>query len=77
MGNPLKSTGAEPDSSQLNVGHLRTLVEASKILNSTLELDPLLGIILEVATRELHADRGTVYLLDKPSGKPGRGPGGQ
>ena len=26
----------EPDSSQLNVGHLRALVEASKTLNSTL-----------------------------------------
>lgn len=69
MGNPLKTTGSEPDSFHLKEGHLRTLVEASKILNSTLELNPLLEIILEVATRELKADRGTVYLLDKSSGE--------
>ncbi|MBI4465720.1 MAG: GAF domain-containing protein [Acidobacteria bacterium] len=59
----------EPESSQLRVEHLRALVEASKILNSTLDLDHLLGLILEVATRALKADRGTVYLLDKAAGE--------
>jgi len=53
----------------LQVAHLKALIEASKILNSTLDLDRLLELILEVATRELHADRGTVYLLDKKAGE--------
>ena len=59
----------EPDATQLQVPHLRALVEASKILNSTLDLDHLLELILEVATREMQADRGTVYLLDKQAGE--------
>ena len=53
----------------LQVAHLRALVDASKILNSTLDLDRLLELILEVATRELGADRGTVYLVDKRAGE--------
>ena len=59
----------ELDSTQLQMPHLRALVEASKILNSTLDLDHLLELILEVATREMQADRGTVYLLDKQAGE--------
>ncbi|MGH9783400.1 MAG: GAF domain-containing protein, partial [Terriglobia bacterium] len=59
------ATGPAP----LPVAHLTALVEASKILNSTLDLDRLLELILEVATRELQADRGTVYLLDKKAGE--------
>ncbi len=51
------------------MAHLSALVEASKILNSTLDLDHLLDLILQVATRELKADRGTVYLLDKRAGE--------
>jgi phosphoserine phosphatase RsbU/P len=53
----------------LQVAHLRALVDASKILNSTLNLDRLLELILEVATRELGADRGTVYLVDQQAGE--------
>ncbi len=53
----------------LHVAHLKALVEASKILNSTLDLDRLLELILEVATRGLNADRGTVYLLDQKAGE--------
>ena len=59
----------EAATAQLQMPHLRALVEASKILNSTLDLDRLLELILEVATRELRADRGTVYLLDKKAGE--------
>ena len=59
----------KPESSQLKVGHLRALVEASKILNSTLDLNRLLGLILEVATNELKADRGTLFLVDKEAGE--------
>jgi sigma-B regulation protein RsbU (phosphoserine phosphatase) len=47
------------------VALLRSLVEASKMLNSTLDLDQLLKLILQVATENTGADRGTIYLVDK------------
>ena len=46
------------------VRRLESLIEAAKHLNSTFDLDMLLGIILELATRNLRADRGTIYLID-------------
>jgi sigma-B regulation protein RsbU (phosphoserine phosphatase) len=46
------------------VGKLRQLVEAAKNVNSTLDLDKLLAIILETALSIVHADRGTLYLID-------------
>jgi sigma-B regulation protein RsbU (phosphoserine phosphatase) len=47
------------------VARLRRLVEASKVLNSTLDLFTLLGLILELATQETGADRGTLFLVDE------------
>ena len=47
------------------VDKLSMLIEASKIVNSAIEIEKLLGLILEVATRSITADRGTLYLLDK------------
>ncbi len=44
---------------------LHRLIEASKIINSTLDLDKLLGVILDTAVNALDADRGTLYLVDK------------
>ena len=70
---PPENTGGMPaeatEQPLLQLAHLRALVDASKILNSTLDLDRLLELILEVATREMRADRGTVYLLDKQAGE--------
>lgn len=43
---------------------LRFLVEASKVLNSTLDLPELLGIILKMATEHTGADRGSLFLVD-------------
>jgi K+-sensing histidine kinase KdpD len=43
---------------------LHLLVEASKTVNSSLELDRLLVVVLEFATRTIKADRGTIYLID-------------
>jgi len=54
---------AEAESAHLRPAYLTALVEASKILNSTLDLDHLLELILQVATKELGADRGTVWLV--------------
>lgn len=42
----------------------RFLVEASKVLNSTLDLGELLNIILSIATKYTTADRGSLFLVD-------------
>ena len=44
---------------------LSSIVEATKKLNSTLDLGELIRIILQIATRQTGAERGTVFLLDK------------
>jgi K+-sensing histidine kinase KdpD len=43
---------------------LQRLIEASKTINSTLDLDKLLGLILDSAAMSINADRGTLYLVD-------------
>ena len=44
---------------------LSMLIEASKVVNSAIDLDVLLGVILDVASRSIGADRGTLYLIDR------------
>ncbi len=44
---------------------LRTLVEASKLINSSIEPDSLFASILTVARNELLVDRGTLYFVDE------------
>ncbi|HAV22899.1 MAG TPA: hypothetical protein DCX46_05280 [Bacteroidetes bacterium] len=50
---------------KLTADRLELLIESSKILNSTLDLDKLLSIILDLTGRNLEAERGTIYLLDE------------
>jgi sigma-B regulation protein RsbU (phosphoserine phosphatase) len=47
------------------VESLRTVIEAAKNLNSTLDLDRLLTVILDTALGAVNGDRGTLYLVDK------------
>src|SRR5438128_1960472 len=44
---------------------LRKLVEASKLINSSIDADRLFASILTVARTELHVDRGTLYFVDE------------
>lgn len=44
---------------------LNLLIEASKTVNSAIEIDRLLGLILMAAARSINADRGTLYLVDE------------
>lgn len=44
---------------------LSMLIEASKVVNSAIDLDVLLGVIMDVASRSIGADRGTLYLIDR------------
>lgn len=55
-------------STATKLDRLHLLIEASKIVNSTIDLDRLLELILLAATRSIGADRGTVYLLDETTG---------
>lgn len=50
---------------QQAVEELSTIVEATKRLNSTLDLGELINIILQLAARLVGADRGTVFLVDR------------
>ncbi len=44
---------------------LMVVLEAQRSLSSTLSLDQLLETLLSVTTREVGADRGTIFLIDK------------
>lgn len=44
---------------------LEYLIEASKQLNSTFDLDTLLAIILRLSLKNLESERGTIYLIDE------------
>jgi serine phosphatase RsbU (regulator of sigma subunit) len=46
------------------ITQLSLLFEATRLLNSTLDLAELLELILKIARTEVQADRGTVYLVD-------------
>src|SRR5271168_451036 len=48
---------------------LSSIVEATKRLNSTLDLGELIHIILQIATRQTVAERGTVFLVDHERGE--------
>ena len=51
------------------VDRLNMLIEASKSVNSAIEIDKLLGLILDAASRSINADRGTLYMLDTGTGE--------
>jgi len=50
---------------QQNADRLRSMVEAGKVFNSTLDLSELLGKILDVAKDLTTAERGTLFLVDE------------
>ncbi|HUI08769.1 MAG TPA: SpoIIE family protein phosphatase [Bacteroidota bacterium] len=54
----------QAETSAQEIGRLRRIIEAAKALNSTLDLDRLLAVILETALGLVDGDRGTVYLVD-------------
>jgi sigma-B regulation protein RsbU (phosphoserine phosphatase) len=53
------------EESQRQIQQLSLLFEATRLLNSTLDLAELLELILRIARTEVNADRGTVFLVDK------------
>jgi sigma-B regulation protein RsbU (phosphoserine phosphatase) len=57
------------EQSSRDIHTLRRLIEAAKVLNSTLDLGKLLEVILETALGLVDGDRGTVYLVDHERGE--------
>jgi K+-sensing histidine kinase KdpD len=53
------------ESTNSKMNKLHRLIEAAEIVNSTLDIDKLLKIILDIAVRTIKADRGTLYLIDE------------
>jgi sigma-B regulation protein RsbU (phosphoserine phosphatase) len=51
------------------IERLKTVVEASKLINSSIEADSLYNSILSVARNELGVERGTLYFVDKERGE--------
>ena len=49
---------------QRQITQLSLLFEATRLLNSTLDLAELLDLILKIAQKEVKADRGSVFLVD-------------
>ena len=47
------------------IKQLSALFDATRLLNSTLDLAELLELILKIAREEVDADRGSVFLVDK------------
>jgi phosphoserine phosphatase RsbU/P len=54
---------------QRKIRRLEAILEASKMLNSTLDFRSLLALILDLAVRNLEATRGTIYLVDRERGE--------
>ena len=48
-----------------DVRRLERVIEASKVINSALDLDELLKVILDIALKIVDGENGTVYLVDE------------
>ena len=65
------SDSAPPDQSSLDtqLSQLRLILEVSRSLNSTLDLDALLDIIIKVATEVTFTEVASILLLDEKTGE--------
>jgi len=57
------------DESRKTIARLKMLVKASELLNSSLDLDRILDVLLKYTVTSLNATRGTIYLFDKAKGE--------
>ena len=53
------------DLAKVQLDKLNLLIDAAKSVNSTLDLDKLLEVILETSVKSIGADRGTLYVVDE------------
>jgi signal transduction histidine kinase len=60
-GSQSQSSGTAP----MNADELQMIIKAAELVNSNIRVDEVLKNIVDVATDLTHADRGTLYLVDK------------
>jgi len=60
----MKSAFSESVEATNEVRLLKRLLECTRLLNSTLDLPELTGIVLQIIHDELGFDRGTVFVID-------------
>lgn len=63
--NEIKSHSIFQEHDSLSTEELNMLIKAAELVNSNLKIDDLLVNIVDVATSLLHADRGTLYIIDE------------
>ena len=63
-----ESTEEQLARSQQRVRRLEAVVEASLMVNSTLDLPELAEHIIDIATRLVNAERGSLFLVDAENG---------
>lgn len=61
----MPSTTKELSGAHLSHEQMQALLESARLINSTLDLDKLLKIIVDVINEKLYADRSTLYLVDR------------
>ena len=54
-----------PAADSMNTDELQMIIKAAELVNSNIRVDEVLKNIVDVATDLTHADRGTLYLVDK------------
>lgn len=54
---------------EAQVSRLQMMLEVSRVLNSTLDMDDLLGIIIEIATKVTETEAAAILLLDEKTGE--------
>jgi serine phosphatase RsbU (regulator of sigma subunit) len=63
-----QSSPARDDAGR-NLERLHRILEAARLLNSTLDLHELTATILRIVRDQVHVDRGTVFVLDRDGGQ--------
>jgi phosphoserine phosphatase RsbU/P len=66
------ATGRRPraraSASETRIRRLEAVVEASQLVNSTLDLKVVADYVVGIATRLIHAERGSLFLVDRAAG---------
>ena len=58
-------TALSPQEPQRTIDQLSALLEATRLLNSTLDVAELIEVVLRIGREQVNAERGSVYLVDR------------
>ena len=62
---PVLAVNSNINEDAMNTDQLQMIIKAAELVNSDIRVDEVLKNIIDVATDLTHADRGTLYLVDK------------